>query len=378
VATQQSAPALMHSGDQAAITADALEALPLAIIVVDPSDHVAYANPTAQSLLRTSLVSLQAHGLHTVLANDSPVIEILNRVRRQGRAVVEHGVALDLPGQADQFNVDIQAAPTELPAHSVVLALHERTIAAQLDTQVTRRRAGRSVAAMAGTLAHEVRNPLSGIRGAAQLLEATASLDDASLLRMIREETDRIGNLIDRMEVFGDSVPITTTPLNIHRILDHVCTVAASGFAKGVTIDRRFDPSLPPVMGHRDALVQVFLNLLKNAAEASPDQAAEIIITTRYETGLSMTEGLGQSRTRLPIVVSIQDNGAGIPDDVLPHLFDPFITTKSYGTGLGLALVAKTVADHAGMIDVESKPRRTIFRVRLPSEPSASTDDRGA
>ena len=368
----------MDIAAQASITADALEALPLAIIVVDPADHVAYANPTAQSLLRTSLVSLQTHGLHTVFANDSPVMEILNLVRRQGRAVVEHSVALDLPGQVDPFNVDIQAAPTELPADSVVLALHERTIAAQLDTQVTHRRAGRSVAAMAGTLAHEVRNPLSGIRGAAQLLEATASIDDASLLRMIREETDRIGNLIDRMEVFGDSVPITSTPLNIHRILDHVCTVAASGFAKGVIIDRRFDPSLPPVMGHRDALVQAFLNLLKNATEASPDQAAEIVITTRYEAGLSMTEGLVQSRTRLPIVVSIQDNGAGIPDDVLPHLFDPFITTKSYGTGLGLALVAKTVADHAGMIDVESKPRRTIFRVRLPSEPSANTDDRDA
>jgi len=349
-----------------AAVAASMEALPLAIVIVDGEGAVSYANPAAQALFGAGLGVLQAHGLASVMAPDSPVADVLDRVNRQGQVVVEHGVVLDLPRQRRELTVDLQAAPTEMPPHGAVIALHERTIAEQLDKQLTRRDAGRSVAAMAGTLAHEVRTPLSGIRGAAQLLETTAAPEYAEMLRMIREEVDRIGGLIDRMEAFGETTPPVTEPLNIHQVLDHVCTVAASGFAREVTIHRRFDPSLPPVLGNRDALVQVFLNLLKNAVEASPETGAEIEISTAFETGLSMSEGLGNARTRLPIVVSVQDSGAGIPEDVLPHLFDPFITTKTQGSGLGLALVAKIVSDHAGIIDVESRPRRTTFRVRLP------------
>jgi two-component system nitrogen regulation sensor histidine kinase GlnL len=219
---------------------------------------------------------------------------------------------------------------------------------------------------MAAMLAHEVKNPLSGIRGAAQLLERTVPAEDRQLTRLICDETDRICALVDRMEVFSDSRPLARGPVNIHQVLEHVRRVAQSGFARQVRFVERYDPSLPPVYGNRDQLVQVFLNLVKNAAEAVPETGGEIVLSTRFQHGIRVAVPGGDSRMDVPLEVSVQDNGPGIPEDLRPHLFDPFVTTKKNGTGLGLALVAKIVGDHGGVIDVDGQPRRTVFRVLLP------------
>ena len=220
--------------------------------------------------------------------------------------------------------------------------------------------------AMAAMLAHEVKNPLSGIRGAAQLLEQNSTGDDRALTELIRDEADRICNMVDRMEVFSESGPLERQAVNIHQVLDRVQQLAKNGFGKHLRYVTNFDPSLPPVHGNRDQLVQAFLNLIKNAAEAAPAEGGEITLKTAFHQGVRFAVAGGNSRLQLPLRVSIKDNGDGIPDDIKGCLFDPFVTSKPQGSGLGLALVAKIIGDHGGVIECDSSPKRTEFRIILP------------
>ena len=249
-------------------------------------------------------------------------------------------------------------------------------MADKIDRQLVSRGAARSVTGLASMLAHEIKNPLSGIRGAAQLLEQSVTPDELPLARLVRDEVDRIVDLIDRVEVFGDDRPVEREPINIHVILDRVKLLAKNGVARGITFHEEYDPSLPPVGGNRDQLIQVFLNLVKNAAEAlDRTSKAEIRFSTAFRPGIRISVQGVSERISLPIEVVIEDNGPGVPPDIMPILFDPFVTTKATGSGLGLALVAKIIGDHGGVVDMDSRPGRTRFRILLPVAAKATTTE---
>jgi two-component system, NtrC family, nitrogen regulation sensor histidine kinase GlnL len=345
-----------------------LDALPHPVIMVSADGRIANANAAAEHFFDASLTLLRRYSLGDLVPFGSPLLALIDQVRARGAAVNEYKVDLGTPRNPGERLVDLHVAPlSERPGHVVVM-LQKRTIADKMDRQLTHRGAARSVTALAAMLAHEIKNPLSGIRGAAQLLEQSASDDDRTLTRLICEEADRIVKLVDRMEVFTDERPVEREPVNIHVVLDHVKRLAQSGFARHIRFIEEYDPSLPPVLGNRDQLIQIFLNLVKNATEAIGEGTTdgEIQLTTAFRPGVRLSRPGGTTRVSLPLEFCVKDNGPGVPEDLLPHLFDPFVTTKPSGSGLGLALVSKIVGDHGGIIECESQPRHTTFRILMP------------
>ena len=355
-----------------------LNALSDTVLVITPEDTIAYVNMAGEQFLSASADYLQGQPLNTFISHDSPFFSLLSSVRERGVSLSESGINLSSPRFGEKF-VGLHLTTVPEWKGMVLVTISERSLAEKIDQHLTHRDAARSLTSMAAVLAHEVKNPLSGIRGAAQLLEQNADTDDKELTRLICVEADRICALVDRMGFFSSDQPLSIEPLNVHEILEHVRRIAQSGFGRQITFKENYDPSLPPIRGDKDLLIQVFLNLVKNAAEAAPEKNGEIILSTAYQHGVRLAVPGSDSRVELPLVVSVQDNGEGISDDLHSCLFDPFVTTKSTGTGLGLALVAKIVNDHGGIIDFESRPHRTEFRVRLPfySGPVSAGFDKG-
>lgn len=360
-------PRLLTGRPRPVDAAAILGSLPVPVILLDPDDRFRFVNHEAEQFLGISAASLAQLRLADLLPRDNPLFLLIEQVRSSEATIAEHELTLESP-RLHKRGVTIQGSPLAEEPGSVLLVVQDSSTARTLDRQLKFRGAARSVTGMAAILAHEVKNPLSGIRGAAQLLEATVAPADRELAELIRDEADRIRALVDRMEAFG-AKPIARTAVNIHRVLEHVRKLAHSGFAAHIRFQENYDPSLPPVWANRDQLIQVVLNLVKNAAEAvTQDGIAhpEIVLQTGFQQGVRVAVPGSTTRHDVPLLVIIRDNGPGIPEDIRPHLFEPFVTSKASGKGLGLSLVAKIIGDHGGLIEVDSRPGRTDFRLHLP------------
>jgi two-component system nitrogen regulation sensor histidine kinase GlnL len=345
-----------------------VDALPNPLLVLDDKDRIHAVNSAAEDFFQAGKATLLRANFADLMPLASPALGAIAEARQSGGVVNEYTINAGTPRFGSERNVDLQAVLVHEQPRFVIVMLLERSMAHKIDRQLTHRNAARSVSGMAAMLAHEIKNPLAGIRGAAQLIEPTLSGEDRPLARLICEETDRIRDLVDRMEVFSDERPPEREPVNIHAVLERVKTLALAGMTQSIGIREEYDPSLPPVMGSRNQLIQVFINLVKNAIEAieGDGSGGEIHLSTAFRPGVRLSIAASGERVTLPLEVCVRDTGPGVPPDLRPHLFDPFISTKPGGRGLGLALVAKIVRDHGGIIECEPHERGTTFRVLLP------------
>jgi two-component system, NtrC family, nitrogen regulation sensor histidine kinase GlnL len=353
-----------------------LDALPNPMIVLDATDRVCMVNAAAEDFFQSGSAVLMRYTLQDLVPFSSPVINSVHQVRAAASVVNEYGVGVGTPRLGGERIVDLQTAPLGDDGQHVLLLLMRRSIAHKLGHQLNHQGAARSVSGMAAMLAHEIKNPLAGIRGAAQLLEPSLADEDRALARLICDETERIRKLVDQMEVFSDERPLDKKPVNIHVVLDRVKKLILAEAGDHLSIKEEYDPSLPPVYGNADQLVQVYLNLAKNAADILREtgEGGEILFTTAFRPGMKLQVAGSIERVSLPLEICVHDNGKGVPEDLAPHIFEPFVTSKPQGRGLGLALVAKVVRDHGGTVECQPRKRGTTFRTLLPMIDAAASD----
>lgn len=360
--------ALVAMGENSDVTESQIfAALPNPVFVLDRENRFIYLNQAAEIFFQSSRMLLLGTPLTRIMPEDSNFLSMVSRARAQSISVGDQGVELAGPKIGLKL-INVQITPFGDREPRLLITIQERALAERLRGQSLFRGAARSIAAMAALLAHEVKNPLAGIKGAAQLLEADLDAEGQSLTRMIVEESDRVAALLDRMEGFAGGANLVLAPVNIHEILDHCLNVAQASYGAHMKIKRSYDPSLPLVNGHRDLLIQAFINIIKNASEAT-EFNSEITVKTSYSQGRRLTFAAVNGGSYAPVQVEVIDNGRGISEELRDHIFDPFVSGRSGGSGLGLTMVASVIADHGAMIDVESVPGQTVFRMNFPVAP---------
>ncbi len=342
------------------------QSLPIPALILDAEDCIALVNPPAEDFLNASERSLVSSPVWDRIFVDAPLEDALNRVRTGQSVLMVNGVDVGT-GSKKPVVCDVQLSPLADQPGYVLLVLESREFAGRLDRAMSSKSAAKSAIGMAEMLAHEIKNPLAGITGAAQLISMSLSGEDLELTDLIVAETRRIVKLLDQVEEFGNVRPPECRSVNIHDILDRARKSAMVGYAAHMRLIDQYDPSLPATWGDPDQLLQVFLNLIKNASEAGPS-GGTITIRTFYEAGFRLRRKDG-SGALVPLQIEIIDDGPGIPPEIQQDIFEPFVSGRENGTGLGLALVSKIISDHDGLVSLDSVPGRTVFRISLPIAP---------
>lgn len=357
------ATVLKHeAGADLSLPEDLLNTLPQAIILISSDNIITNIFSHTEAIFEQSADILIGRSVKVLRSIGADVNDLANRARKDVAPLNSYDVSCAPPiGEIELM--DLHASPYGNDG-AILITAQPRRITAYLEKREEMEAAARSVSGLASMLAHEIKNPLSGIRGAAQLIARSAADTETRLPELIVKEVDRIKSLVDELETFSTPTAQENEAVNIHEVLDHVLNVSVAGFGSNAKFEPKFDPSLPLVSGNYDRLIQVFLNLIKNAVEAAGKEA-QISITTRYRHGIWIREADG-SRKRLPIEITVHDNGPGIPEKIKNHLFDPFVSEKEGGTGLGLALVARYISEMGGTVTFDNHPKGgAVFKVQL-------------
>ncbi|MBU1281745.1 two-component system, NtrC family, nitrogen regulation sensor histidine kinase GlnL [Celeribacter baekdonensis] len=341
--------------------------LPVPALMINEADQIVEINSSAELFLNASAKSLKNVPVFDKLAIDAPLEEAFSRVRRDNSAMFINNVDVS-GGNAAPVQCNIQIAPLQGVEDWLILLMEPRQIADRLGRSHQVKTSARSAIGMAEMLAHEIKNPLAGITGAAQLLSMSLTPEDLELTDLIVAESRRIVALLEQVEQFGNLRPPEKRPINIHDLLDRARKSAELSYAASMKFVEEFDPSLPPTFVDGDQLLQIFLNLFKNASEAAGKTGGTIRLRTFYDLSLRLRRKDG-SGAALPLQVEIIDDGPGLPPEIAADIFEPFVSGRENGTGLGLALVSKIISDHEGWISVDSVPGKTVFRISLPVAP---------
>ncbi|WP_425038873.1 two-component system sensor histidine kinase NtrB [Primorskyibacter sp. S187A] len=351
---------------------DLWASLPVPAVIVDANDVIVDVNPAAEGFLNASTKHLIGTPVWDKLAIDAPLEESFERARRYGTPLFVNDVDVGT-GDRPPLQCNLQVSPMQGRDEQMLLLISPRELAGRLTQSQSVKSAAKSAIGMAEMLAHEIKNPLAGITGAAQLLSMNLSAEDNELTDLIVEETRRIVKLLEQVEQFGNLTLPARQPINLHDVLDRARRSALLGPAAQMTIVEQYDPSLPPAWGDPDQLQQVFANLIRNASEAAGEGGGKITLHTYYERAFRLRRSDGSGQT-LPLQIEVIDDGPGLPEDLRGDVFDPFVSGRENGTGLGLALVSKIISDHDGWIAVTSVPGRTVFRISLPMVPKSAAD----
>lgn len=341
--------------------------LPIPAVRIDAGNRILEVNSAGETFFNASTKALAGQPVLDRLAIDTRMDETLIRVRRDQGPMFINNVDVGT-GFAPPVECNLQIAPVMNTDGEVLILLEPRQLAGRLGKSLGVKSAARSAIGMAEMLAHEIKNPLAGITGAAQLLSMGLSPEDQELTDLIVVESRRIVALLEQVEQFGNLRPPAREVINVHDLLDRAMRSAQVGFGAKMKLIEDYDPSLPPTWVDPDQLMQVFLNLLKNASEAAGEAGGTIRIRTFYDHSLRLRRKDGE-HTGLPLQVEITDDGPGIPPELQAQIFEPFVSGRENGTGLGLALVSKIISDHDGWISVDSVPGMTKFRISLPIAP---------
>ncbi|KIN65145.1 Nitrogen regulation protein NR(II) [Sulfitobacter noctilucicola] len=343
--------------------------LPIPALLIAPDNSIKGANPAAEGFFNASAKSVIGQPVWDMLAIDYPLEDAFNRARENSTALFVNDVDVG-SGQRAPLKSALQIAPLQGAPDHMLMMISPRELSGRMTQNHSVKSAAKSAIGMAEMLAHEIKNPLAGITGAAQLLSMGLDAEELELTDLIVAESRRIVKLLEQVEQFGNLTAPVRAPVNLHDVLDRARRSALLGFGAQMKIIEDYDPSLPAALGDKDQLLQVVLNLLKNASEAAGEGGGTIRLHSYFEHSFRMRRADGSGQL-LPLQIEVIDDGPGLPEHIKGDIFDPFVSGRENGTGLGLALVSKIISEHDGWISVESAPGHTVFRISLPRATAA-------
>ena len=325
-------------------------------------------NSKAEIFFMASKKRLIGNKINDFVEKGSLLLKVIDQINLKQAPVVIYDINMYW-GKKEFSKFNIYSSPLDDSPDHILIVVNLNPTKDRIDKKLIHQNAARSVSGLSAMLAHEIRNPLAGISGAAQLLEQNVDKEDLKFTKLIQSECKRLGNLVSKFEIFGDLGPLVKSNINIHDVIEKTKDLAKAGFASHVRFLEDYDPSLPEIKGNFDQLTQVFLNLLKNSSEAVSENGGFIKIKTSYQSGIKILS-VNNRMEDLPLSISIIDNGKGISEDIVDKIFEPFVGTKAGGSGLGLSLVSKIIADHGGTIECNSIDNKTYFNLNLPTTDS--------